>query len=141
MIYFAYGSNMKFERISERIKDVKYMDIGRLFDYKLLCNKKSVDGTGKANIVYSPGDIVWGVLYEMDDEYAYKLDGIEKGYDRKKFEIDTDNGKVDANAYISTKLTDSFPSSFYKDLVVQGAVEYKLPDEYIDYLIALPVSD
>lgn len=141
MIYFAYGSNMKFERISERIKDVEYTDIGRLFDYKLLCNKKSIDGTGKANIVYSPGDIVWGVLYEMDDEYAYKLDGIEKGYHRKKFEIDTDNGKVDASAYISTKLTDSLPSSYYKDLIVQGAIEYKLPDKYIDYLISLPVSD
>lgn len=111
------------------------------FDYKLLCNKKSIDGTGKANIVYSSGDSVWGVLYEMDDEYAHKLDGIEKGYDRKKFEIDTDNGKVDANAYISTKLTDSLPSVYYKDIIVQGAIEYKLPDEYIDYLIGLPVSD
>ena len=141
MIYFAYGSNMKFERISERIKNVEYVDIGCLFDYKLLCNKKSVDGTGKANIGYSSGDIVWGVLFGMDDNYADKLDRIEKGYEREKFEIDTDNGKINANAYISNKLTDSPPSSYYKDLIVQGAVEYNLPSDYIEYLIGLPTQD
>lgn len=46
-------------------------------------HKNSNDSTGKLNIVHSPRDIVWGVLYERDDEYTHKLDGIEKGYDRK----------------------------------------------------------
>jgi len=141
MIYFAYGSNMKFERISERIKDVEYIDIGCLFDYKLLCNKKSVDGTGKANIVYSPDDIVWGVLFGMDDNYANKLDRIEQGYDRERFEINTDSGKINANAYISTNITDSLPSNSYKNHIVQGAIEHNLPDEYIEYLVSLPTSE
>ncbi|MBF4475928.1 gamma-glutamylcyclotransferase family protein [Methanobacterium formicicum] len=142
MLYFAYGSNMKFERISKRIKDVEYVDIGQLLNYKLFCNKKSKDGTAKANIVYNYGDLVWGVLYEIDESHYPKLDLIEGGYERKVFEIQTENGKkILANAYISTKFTDAFPSSSYKDLIVQGAIENNFPDEYIEYLVKLPVSE
>lgn len=142
MLYFAYGSNMKFQRISKRIKDVEFIDRGRLYDYKLLCNKKSKDGTGKANIVHHPGDLVWGVLYKIPNKHFLKLDRIEGGYERKTFEIKTDiSGIILANAYISFKFTDTFPSSSYKDLIVQGAIEHNFPDEYIKSLVNLPASE
>jgi len=141
ILYFAYGSNMSFNRISKRINRVKTVNIGFLLNYKLLCNKKSIDGTGKANIVYSPGDIVWGVVYEVCEDYMDELDRIEVGYERKAFEIVTEEGKIEVNAYISNKLTDAFTKTYYKEFILEGAVENKLPEHYIDYLICIPTSD
>jgi gamma-glutamylcyclotransferase len=141
ILYFAYGSNMSLNRISERINEVKTVNIGFLLDYKLLCNKKSIDGTGKANIVYSPGDIVWGVVYKIYEDDMDVLDQIEVGYERKGFEIVTEEGKIEANAYISYKITDTLPKNYYKEFILEGAVENKLPDEYIEYLILLTTSD
>jgi gamma-glutamylcyclotransferase len=141
ILYFAYGSNMSFNRISERINIVETVNIGFLLDYKLLWNKKSVDGTGKANIVYSRNNVVWGVVYKLYEYYMDKLDQIEEGYERKSFEVITEEGKIEANAYISYKLTDAYPTKYYKEFVFKGAVEHKLPDEYINYLTSIPTSN
>ena len=141
ILYFAYGSNMSINRISERINDVKTLNIGLLLDFKLLFNKKSIDGTGKANIVYSPGDAVWGVVYKIYEDSMDKLDRIEVGYQRKTFIVLTEEGEIEVNAYISYKLTNALPKNYYKEFLLEGAVEHKLPDEYIDYLIGIPTSD
>jgi gamma-glutamylcyclotransferase (GGCT)/AIG2-like uncharacterized protein YtfP len=141
ILYFAYGSNMSFNRISERIDRVETVNKGFLLDYKLLCNKKSIDGTGKANIVYSSGDIVWGVVYKIYEDDMDVLDQIEIDYERKSFEIVTEEGKIEANVYISYKITHALPKIYYKEFILQGAVENKFPDEYIDYLNSLPTSD
>lgn len=141
ILYFAYGSNMSINRISERINMVETVSIGFLLDYKLLLNKKSVDGTGKANIVYSRNNVVWGVVYKLYEYYMDKLDQIEEGYERKSFEVITEEGKIEANAYISYKLTDAYPTKYYKEFVLEGAVEHKLPDEYINYLTSIPTSN
>ncbi len=141
MIYFAYGSNMSFNRISERINNVKLSDTGYISNYELLCNKKSIDGSAKANIVYNPGNVVWGVLYIIDDIFQDRLDRIEGGYKRKDFEVHTKNGTITASAYISNKLTNSLPKTSYIKYIIEGAVENKLPEEYIDYLQNISTSD
>jgi gamma-glutamylcyclotransferase len=141
ILYFAYGSNMSFNRISGRIKGLETVNIGFLLNYKLLCNKKSFDGTGKANIIYNPGKIVWGVVYKIYEDYMDKLDRIEVGYERKAFEVHIEERIIEANAYISYKLTDALPTKYYKEFLLEGAVEHKLPNEYIDFLISIPTSD
>jgi gamma-glutamylcyclotransferase len=133
--YFAYGSNMSTIRISSRIPIVKSVGTGKLIDYKLLCNKKSFDGTGKANIIHNPGYEVWGVIYRLDVDSIHELDRIEDGYERKTFKIITENEvNVKAEAYISNKLTTALPEQSYKNYIMNGAIEHKLPKYYIDHL-------
>lgn len=47
VIYFAYGSNMQFSRIINRVPNIKKIDVGILYGYKLLWHKRSKDGSGK----------------------------------------------------------------------------------------------
>ncbi|MEO6966600.1 MAG: gamma-glutamylcyclotransferase family protein [Acidobacteriaceae bacterium] len=63
--YFAYGSNMNPERMFGRIKSALPNRVARLSGYRLVFNKRSVDGTAKANIERSSqeADFVLGCVY------------------------------------------------------------------------------
>lgn len=142
-IYFAYGSNMSTERLFSRIPQAKILNTGKIVDKKLLCNKKSIDRSGKANLVDSPGNVVHGVLYEIKKSHLNRLDKFEEGYKRKTFEILTEIGiSVLAESYISSNCTDDpRPFKAYKKFIVEGAIENELPQYYIDYLRQIPTKD
>lgn len=78
-LYFAYGSNMSFDRIFKRCPHVKYLKTGCLNNWEFLFNKEKMDKTGAANIRRCSGKTVWGVLYELTSEDLLKLDFFE-GY-------------------------------------------------------------
>lgn len=136
ILYFAYGSNMSSVRLRSRIPSVKVVDQAYLKDRKVLFNKRSTDGSGKANLVESPGDVTWGVLYEMNDSDVEQLDRIEKGYQRIKIRVWQPDGEtLEAVTYQSTQLTDDpIAYDWYKDLLITGAREHHLPQDYIAYL-------
>ena len=142
VIYFAYGSNMNTVRLQSRIPSAKYLCRGRLHDKCLIFNKKSVDGSGKANILGKSNGIVWGAMFEVDSEQMEHLDSIEKGYDRIHIEAISDtNEKIKSYTYISIILTDDpRPYKWYKDLIISGAREHHLPDLYIDYIEKIPTK-
>lgn len=142
ILYFAYGSNMSSVRLCSRIPSVKVVDQAYLKDRKVLFNKRSTDGSGKANLVESPGDVTWGVLYEMNDSDVEQLDRIEKGYQRIKIRVWQPDGEtLEAVTYQSTQLTDD-PIAYdrYKDLLITGARNHHLPQDYIAYLEQLPAK-
>lgn len=136
--YFAYGSNMVTERLQapERAPSAKPMGRAKLPDKSLVCNKKSDDGSGKANLVDSDGNTVWGVLYEIDSTQLKKLDDCEKGYKNICLDVLTERDLVvSAHVYISSELTDDpRPYDWYKELMVKGAIEHQLPTCYIELL-------
>jgi gamma-glutamylcyclotransferase len=86
------------------------------------------------------GQRVVGVVFELDDVELSQLDRFEgagKGYDRvERFRVRTDDetGKLEAFTYIAR---DSFldpdlkPYDWYLRLVVAGAREHALPEEYV----------
>lgn len=142
ILYFAYGSNMSSVRLRSRIPSVKVVDQAYLKDRKVLFNKRSTDGSGKANLVESPGDVTWGVLYEMNDSDVEQLDRIEKGYQRIKIRVWQPDGEtLEAVTYQSTQLTDDpIAYDWYKDLLITGARDHHLPQDYIAYLEQLPAK-
>ena len=134
--YFAYGCNMSTQWLKNRVVYAKPLSRAKLPNKRLVCNKKSIDGSGKANLVDSPRDMVWGVLYEIDEVELNKLDLIEGGYKREILEVITDEGSpVKAHVYISSKLTKAArPYDRYKELMIKGAREHQLPASYMKYL-------
>jgi len=140
ILYFAYGSNMKENRLCQRIPSAKLMCRGRILNKRLVCNKRSKDNSGKANLEDSPGGVVWGVLYEMDSSDLNRLDEVEEGYQRTTMNAQTDENKfVAAEVYISTELTPkAIPFNWYKELLVSGAQEHQLPEDYVKFLKKLP---
>lgn len=140
LVYFAYGSNMNTKRIRSRVPLATVIGRARLLDKRMVCNKKGEDGSGKANLVDSPGDLVWGVLYEVDLAKLDKLDQAEGGYQRTKLQVWTEQGNpVTAEVYVSKKLAaDPMPYDWYKKLIIAGAREHQLPRDYLEYLEQLP---
>jgi len=134
--YFAYGSNMSTERLRERVPSAKALGRAKLPNKLLVCNKKSKDGSGKANLIDSTGDTVWGVLYEVDPTELNRLDIVESGYTRIILEVITDqDSSVEAYVYVSSKLTDDArPYDWYKKLMIEGARKHQLPASYVKYL-------
>lgn len=140
VLYFAYGSNMRTDRLSKRIPSAKPAGLGKILNKKLVCNKRSRDSSGKANLESCPGGVVWGALYEIDSSDLDRLNDVEGGYQRTTMRVQTNEDRfVAAEVYISTELTtDAIPFDWYKKLLVSGAQEHQLPEEYVDFLKKLP---
>lgn len=136
--YFAYGSNMLPERLLERIGKYHTAFPVSLSDYRFTYNKKSIDGTAKANIKSEKSSVVRGVCFEIDDNDFTILQKYEGGYDRQNIQVKTSEGKdiVGVVTYISSSIDDTFVASDeYKKLVLKGASHWKLCERYIaEYL-------
>lgn len=140
ILYFAYGSNMLSSRITKRVPSAKVIGRAAVHDWAVVFNKKSRDGSGKANLYPKTGFITWGCLYEIDANEISTLDKVEKGYTRTKINVIKDDGEIaEAETYISDNLTDnSIAFDTYKQMLTSGAVEHNLPPEYVLYLQQLP---
>lgn len=137
MIYFAYGSNMSFRRLHERVRSAKPLSVGTLRHHKLAFHKVSTkDGSGKCDIVASAGDDVMGVLFEIDSFEKPRLDrfeGLGYGYDEKEVQILTDDGQsVYAFTYYATTIDSALkPFTWYIRHMFEGAKEAGLPQDYV----------
>jgi len=58
VVNFAYGSNMSTKWMQGRVSSAKPIGRAKLSDKRLVCNKKSEDGSGKANLVDAAGNVV-----------------------------------------------------------------------------------
>lgn len=136
VLYFAYGSNMLSEHLRSRITFLNVVGRASLKGKRMVFNKRSKDGSGKANLVESPGSVTWGVLYEINAQDLETLDRIEGGYERVAVRVRKLNGsEVEAVTYISEDLTnDSRPYEWYRNLLLSGAREHDLPQDYIAYV-------
>ena len=135
-VYFAYGSNMKTDRMTKRVPSAKPLGYAKLVGKKLVFNKISSDGSGKTNIVRSKNSVVLGVLFEVNETDIVKLDGIEKGYKKQDITVLGNNDKpLHAFTYVSTQTKDGLkPYDRYLNFLVQGAEENGLPKDYVDSL-------
>lgn len=139
--YFAYGSNMLTDRMQYRTPSAIQIGIGLLKDYDFVCNKKSIDGSGKGNLVLSENSEVWGVIFEIYENDLSRLDEIEGGYQRKNVTVLLNNTPVTAVTYISDKLTGEPPTQSYLQLIIDGAIEHQLPEDYIAKLKAIDTKN
>lgn len=138
MLYFAYGSNMSLRRIRQRVPSARKVAVAVLGRYTLKFHKKgSRDGSAKCDIVLTgqPADQVYGVVFEIDDSDKPALDaaeGLHHGYEIKDVELSTLDGRtIQAFAYYGTDLDASLrPFHWYKQHVLQGALENGLPESY-----------
>ena len=148
--YFAYGSNMLTARLRERVASARPLGVARLRGHVLVWNKRGRDGSGKCSVIASgrDEDLVWGVLFELEDREKSALDRVEGlgcGYDEGTVEVMCNGVTVQALTYLATDTDDSLrPYDWYKELVVAGAREHRLTHEYIALLESaesIPDSD
>lgn len=144
MLIFAYGSNMNLNRLTKRIPSAVKVSNASLSGYKLVCNKVSKkDDSAKANIIQTDNlaDLVWGVLFTIDNDQKRLLDeaeGLGKGYNEDTLTFfDETNYSYTAQVYLAdSNFIDNtlLPYDWYKEFIVSGAIQNKLPAEYIAQL-------
>ena len=134
---------MSSRRLKSRVASARALGNGRLDGYVLTFNKISdKDGSGKCGIVKSPGNHVFGMLFDVDEAEKKLLDRIEGlgyGYNQKTVKINRDSGGVlRAYTYIPTAIDALLrPFSWYKRHVLEGAKEANLPPWYVDRIHAI----
>lgn len=144
VIYFAYGSNMLTARLRERMPSCQPCGVATLPGHTLRFHKRSKDGSGKCNaLATGDGDSVIGVLFSFDPAERAALDkaeGVGNGYERAIVTIINGEGhrrKVLTYLADGGHVDDALkPYSWYKALVLAGAAEHDLPDDYVAAWIA-----
>lgn len=130
-------------QMRERAPSSRTIGIGRLMSYQLCWNKRSKDGSGKCSVTETgnPRDAVWGVVFRMSAEDKLELDkreGLGQGYGERIVKIVTRTGSGTALTYYATNIDPGLrPYDWYRDLVVAGAREHGLPEEYVRELEAV----
>ena len=145
-IYFAYGSNMLTERLQKRCPSAKSIGTAIAHGYYLSFGKRSKDKSGKAtleNAVGMLGQDVIGVIFEIDLGERENLDNAEgDGYRRDDafLVIRSDSGEeTSASVYIAKEVvTGLIPYDWYHALILIGAIQNKLPTQYISALYNVP---
>jgi len=140
VVVFAYGSNMLAVRMQERAPLSKAVSVGQLVGFELCWNKRSSDGSGKCSVTETghPKQVVSGVAYEMCASDKLSLDraeGLGQGYGERAVNIHTQAGRLPALTYYATSFDPGIrPYDWYRDLVIAGAREHELPEEYVRML-------
>ncbi len=135
--YFAYGSNMSHKQMEKRCPGSQFVKAVCLRNYKFVYDGCSMTWKGAvANIIKSPGDIVWGGLYEISEEHLKSLDGCEgypNSYQRRELNVDDDTGtSYSAITYYRNGKTPGSPSEEYEQTVINGANDCRLDPDYIE---------
>jgi hypothetical protein len=139
VLYFAYGSNMLTARLRARVPSCKPLGGASLPGHELRFHKRSKDGSGKCNALRLDGATgVMGVLFGFDASDRAGLDRAEgrgAGYDDTEVTVlDAYGGILNVLTYLAGPdyIDDRLkPYSWYRELVIKGAREHGLPQDYV----------
>lgn len=149
--YFAYGSNMLSARFKQRVPSGRFVATAFINAYDLRFHMLCSDGSGKCDAFYTgrTSDCVYGVVYEMDAGDKPALDVYESlGEEYRVIETEVNRRKPESGlipVFMYTALSQThdsmaIPYDWYKEIVVKGAREHRLPPSYIKKLENVPVK-
>src|SRR4051794_19851373 len=104
--YFAYGSNMLTKRLQRRCSSAAFQAVASTQNYEFTFSKRSIDHSGKGNLMLRNGGRVYGALFDLDESQLPALDefeGVRNGYNREgRFPIETLSGeRAEAVTYLA----------------------------------------
>jgi hypothetical protein len=150
--YFAYGSNMQTATFRGRrgIEPRRALGV-RARGWRLVLDKPPLVSIGHsfANLVPDVDAIAYGVVYEISVEdlaHVEYSEGVPLGnYCRAELEVEalaTPRETLRAVTLTSDKRGEGLtPSLRYMGLLIEGALEHALPDEWVAMLRALPAIE
>ena len=142
--YFCFGSNLLTSRMRIANPDASKYCVARLKDWRLVFSGTSHRWQGSpANILPSPGDCVWGVVWTISD--VAPLDAQEVHYRPIQVTVERVDAPEELLCRSYTQLEkvfqitpDGIPSLGYKNVMLAGAREHELPPDYVQQLEQVP---
>ena len=143
-LYFAYGPDINPKYIRSRCYDPEVVAVARLSGHRLAFfgNSPIWDGA-QETVVRDDAEDVWGVVYKMSFYDGYELDSYQDvrldgagPYFHYPVRVQgTDGNEYLALIYKKNMLGDEKqPSREFMDVIVKGAEQMGLPDEYVKKL-------
>ncbi|KAK9712665.1 hypothetical protein QE152_g24776 [Popillia japonica] len=153
--YFAYGSNLLAKRLRLNNPSAVRNGIGKLEDYEIDFASFSPRWRGAiATITPKEGRVVWGSIWELDIEHLKTLDdqeGVHRGlYFGTDVDVVTEDGsrkrcriyklahKARFVKNIEELPEERRPSPAYLKVILLGAKESNLPENYVEFLRRIP---
>ena len=136
MFYFAYGSNMSHQQMKERCPGAKFLFRAKLDGYLFQYDGRSQKRKGAvANVVLGGDGAVWGGVFEINADNLSALDcyeGYPNSYNRTDLDTKDNKGTTyKAIVYFRTGKDLGRPSEVYREIILRGAQDCGLPEEYI----------
>lgn len=144
--YFAYGVYLSRDQLLDRCPDARPMMRAMLADYRLdFTHYSPRRGGGIADIVAAPGEVVWGAVYELNEQDSGRLDaqeGCPGTVARVSLTVLGESGPLEAWSYQVVKKRSTIePSEGYLGLLLEGATEWGLPDDYRQFLLTFAAEE
>jgi len=135
---------MSLARLQARTPSARRLGCYTLVEHSLRFHKIGVDGSGKCDALYTgdAGDLVHGVLYDIERSEKWRLDeaeGLGYGYDEQEVAVRGAGGELHvAVTYRAIRVDAALrPYSWYRHHVLVGAREVGLPPAYLRQLEAV----
>jgi hypothetical protein len=135
--YFAYGSNLCLNRFRspKRVPSAELVGIATLERHKLVFQKRSRDGSGKATLIPQTDSRVIGALYVYNhDKHHEQLKRVGSGYDETPITVSATGGDIKAITFICnpSELDATLrPFDWYLDLVRLGGRKLGISEVYL----------
>ncbi|MBT3366233.1 MAG: gamma-glutamylcyclotransferase [Desulfobacula sp.] len=136
-VYFAYGTLLDIDEMTRFCPSAKSLGLMKLLDHKLkfsFCKKNS--DNGGCNLESFPGNVMYGILYELPEQELRDLDRLsghgEGLWTNMHINLVNEKGKtIPALTYvIPTPGGDFTPSDDYVRPILKGLEVLPIPDEY-----------
>ncbi|KAI9873033.1 MAG: hypothetical protein M1830_000917 [Pleopsidium flavum] len=142
-LYFGYGSNLWLSQMARRCPSSIYMGVAILRGWRWIVNAR-----GYADVVPSPGDFVYGLVYELSEEDEERLDvneGVPYAYVKRGMDVEFWNDRqtlggrgevVKGLVYVDDRrVVEGTPREEYiyrMNMNINDAVEKGVPMQYVE---------
>jgi gamma-glutamylcyclotransferase (GGCT)/AIG2-like uncharacterized protein YtfP len=154
MLYFAYGSNLNPGQMTQRCPGHRTLAVARLTGHRLVFPRFSPSRRcASASVEPSPGDAVWGVVYQLAPDdipvlhyhegYDSERPMDENRHDLREVSVVRMDGseRIRAVTYVAVgDGTTELPSAEYLDTILDGARYHGLPRAYISFLQSIKTA-
>ena len=139
MKFFLYGDHLNPTQLKRRAPEHRFLILAALPEHTIkFCRWSSQWRCGLASVIPSPGEQVWGAVFEVTDEDLKLMDHFEEDVPPSAFRqvqvtVLTEAGeKIPVTTYAATPIGKFKPKAHYLDWVMKGLKHWKLPEEAIE---------
>ncbi len=133
MLHFAYGSNMSRAVMRKHAPGAEPVGVAALTNYRFL-----IMAQGYASVAPLPASTVYGVLWRLTSRDCVTLaawENIATGlYRAETLPVRQQGQRRMALVYLARSRREAAPRAGYMEVVIAAALEWQLPDVYIDEL-------
>jgi gamma-glutamylcyclotransferase len=136
MKFFFYADNLNPTQLKRRAPEHQFVGLAYLQDHTLqFCRWSSQWRCGLASIAPSPGERVWGGVFDITDEDLKLLDEFEEDVPQGAFQhlpvtvVTEGDEKIIVTTHYAKPIGKFKPKDHYLDLVIKGVKHWKLPEE------------